>query len=230
MQSNGELDDIKYNCLQGSRAGLRKRKAQKSRRLRTSSSESPNDDDNDEDDNGDESFKERKQSRKHKSLERSISATRVDVRNDDEEHIMDETDESSVSLHDDDKEVSSADSHQIVEERKESHKGKFLEQKKSATRVDFHSDGDNEIIEERGRDHWKAIPQITTNPAGKKSRKSQQKTYEGRRAWTETEIHAIKEGIATFGWGKWAQIKDYYNAILKNRTSSQIKVKHWRNE
>jgi hypothetical protein len=232
-------EEIKH--LQDSRARLNKRVvdplpevamiAQKARRLRMSSSVSTDDDDeHDDDQERDHVFKEGKQSHKRKILERKPSATRFEGMKDDEEEIIDETDESSADLDvdDDNDDNSSKDGHQVSEERKEIRTGKFLEQNISATIFDFHSDDEEEIIE--GRVGGKADRQIKVEPTHKKPRKSQQKTYEGRRTWTEIEIYAVKEGIAAFGWGKWALIKDYYNAILKNRTSSQIKVRRLGNE
>jgi hypothetical protein len=229
MKIIGELDYLNSEHLQESRARLSNEVVgaaamkQHARRLRISSSMSPDDDENEDDEDSDDVFKKRKQIRKYKFLKRKPSATRVDFQND-EEAVIDETDESSVRLEDE-------DSDQDFEERKESRKGKFLEHKKSATRVDFQSNDEEVIMEEWDGGDWEAAPQIPrgmAKPTGKKSRKSQQKKYEGRRMWTETEIYAIKEGIASFGWGKWAEIKDHYNAILKNRTSSQIKVRYLR--
>eukprot|EP00980_Cylindrotheca_fusiformis_P028135 scaffold22583_cov106-Cylindrotheca_fusiformis.AAC.6 len=53
--------------------------------------------------------------------------------------------------------------------------------------------------------------------------KSQQKKYAGRRRWTDEEKRAIKEGIRQKGVGNWAQIKEMYKVVLKDRTSGQIK-------
>lgn len=44
-----------------------------------------------------------------------------------------------------------------------------------------------------------------------------------RRKWTEEEKVAVKLGVKKFGVGKWADIKNEYAEILKNRTSVQIK-------
>jgi hypothetical protein len=222
--------------LQESRARLSKRvpdplpdvavMAKNARRLRISSSVSL-DDDNYEGRVSDEAFQERKKSRKRKVLELNPSTTRVDFRHDDEEEIMDESDASPVSHDEDDYEDYREIRDQAFEVRKERLKGKFLKHKKSATKVDFESDDEEGIMEERDRRGWEAAPQAA-RLVGKKLRKSQRKTYQGRRPWTQSESYAIKEGIAAFGWGKWAEIKDYYNAILRNRTSSQIKVRQSR--
>lgn len=60
-------------------------------------------------------------------------------------------------------------------------------------------------------------------PSRKKSRKSQQKKYEGRRQWSDDEKNAVAEGIRKFGIGNWARIKDHYNVLFSMRTSGQIK-------
>lgn len=49
-----------------------------------------------------------------------------------------------------------------------------------------------------------------------------------RRPWTEREIGALKKGVAKYGKGSWAEIKNEYAEILRNRTTVQLKDK-WRN-
>lgn len=44
-----------------------------------------------------------------------------------------------------------------------------------------------------------------------------------RKKFTEEEKGAIKLGVQRFGFGKWAQIKEYYAEELKDRTSVNIK-------
>jgi hypothetical protein len=56
--------------------------------------------------------------------------------------------------------------------------------------------------------------------------KSQQKCYIGRRAWTNEEKRAIREGIKIFGKGQWSVIKNHFKEELADRTSSQIKDCH----
>ena len=55
--------------------------------------------------------------------------------------------------------------------------------------------------------------------------KNQQKKYQGRRRFTNAEKNAIREGVSTFGVGKWAQIKKRHSDVLRIRTSTQIKVR-----
>jgi len=45
----------------------------------------------------------------------------------------------------------------------------------------------------------------------------------GRKRFTQEEKHAIIHGAEKFGIGKWKEIKDYYNELLGDRTSVQIK-------
>jgi hypothetical protein len=52
---------------------------------------------------------------------------------------------------------------------------------------------------------------------------SQIKKYAGRRQWTDEEKRAIKEGIRQRGVGNWADIKELYFVVLRDRTSGQIK-------
>ena len=57
-----------------------------------------------------------------------------------------------------------------------------------------------------------------------KERKSQTKTYEGRRRWSDEEKLAVKKGFHEKG-RDWVGIKNIYFSALKNRTSGQIKVR-----
>lgn len=41
--------------------------------------------------------------------------------------------------------------------------------------------------------------------------------------WSEEEKDAVKKGVALFGVGKWKEIKVRFGALLRNRTSVQIK-------
>ncbi|KAG7348490.1 hypothetical protein IV203_017195 [Nitzschia inconspicua] len=125
---------------------------------------------------------------------------------------------------------SSDDSAEAANERKESRKrkGSFLEPKKSASRLDNEEENledDDQEDKVALRSPKRMAEEATSPSSGKKQRKSQAKKYDGRRVWTEAETGAIKQGIAEFGWGKWAQIKDHYSVILRNRTSGQIKDK-----
>ena len=135
---------------------------------------------------------------------------------------------------DDDDNEDDEQSEEDAEDRKKSRKrkGTYLEKKKSAKRLGFNSDDEGEIVEDPDDQEEKAVlkspkkmSKAAASPSpGRKLRKSQMKKYEGRRTWTDAEVGAIKQGIAEFGWGKWAQIKEHYKAILKDRTSGQIKV------
>jgi hypothetical protein len=130
----------------------------------------------------------------------------------------------------------SEESDEVVEQRKKSRKrkGGILDLKESAERLDFSNVDEDENLEEpeEEEDNDEAVlptPEkiariASPKSSGKKARKSQMKKYEGRRTWTEAETSAIKQGIEEFGWGKWALIKEHYKAILKDRTSGQIKV------
>lgn len=125
-----------------------------------------------------------------------------------------------------------------VLEKKQKHRkrrGNFLDKKKSATKINFNNSDDDDDEEEHIEDPEdngdgavltspKKIAKTAASTSPRKWRKSQTKKYEGNRIWTESETTAIKQGIAEFGWGKWAQIKDQYKIILKDRTSGQIKV------
>lgn len=114
--------------------------------------------------------------------------------------------------------------------------GRLIEQKKSAVQLVFsQGESDDEEIEEAGDDDDdEVLPgttnrtlQVTTNlpPASpRKKAKSQQKPYDGKRAWTNDERNAIKEGIKICGKGNWAAIKERFSHILAERTSGQIKV------
>jgi len=110
-------------------------------------------------------------------------------------------------------------------------RGKLLEKKKTATRLGFtleeEEESDDENIEDLEED---VLPQVkqrasaVKSPSSIKQKKSQQKTYEGRRLWTDVEKNTVIEGIQNFGLGKWAEIKKNNSVILRNRTSGQIKV------
>jgi hypothetical protein len=54
-------------------------------------------------------------------------------------------------------------------------------------------------------------------------KQSQMKRYTGRRQWTDEEKRAVKEGIKQRGVGNWADIKELYSVVLRDRTSGQIK-------
>mmetsp|Transcript_44345 Transcript_44345/g.49470 ORF Transcript_44345/g.49470 Transcript_44345/m.49470 type:complete len:560 (+) Transcript_44345:209-1888(+) len=109
-------------------------------------------------------------------------------------------------------------------------RGKLLEKKKTATRLGFTpeegEESDDENIEDPEED---VLPQVkrcafvVKSPSSAKQKKSQQKTYEGRRLWTDVEKNTVIEGIQNFGLGKWAEIKKNNSVILRNRTSGQIK-------
>ncbi|KAL3918109.1 MAG: hypothetical protein SGILL_004395 [Bacillariaceae sp.] len=139
----------------------------------------------------------------------------------------------------------SDDSDEEEKQQTRKRKGSMLDKKKSAKRMDFDDDGEDG--DDDGDDEDLEDPEEESNApalrspgermrmhnAGKtsplkKQRKSQEKTYEGRRMWSDAEINALKDGIREFGTGKWAQIKEYYPIVLKDRTSGQIKVCiHW---
>ena len=57
-----------------------------------------------------------------------------------------------------------------------------------------------------------------------KERKSQTKTYEGRRRWSDEEKLAVKKGFHEKG-RDWVGIKNISFSALKNRTSGQLKVR-----
>ena len=115
-------------------------------------------------------------------------------------------------------------------------RGKLLEKKKTAIRLGFTPEeadvSDSENIEDPEEEE-EVLSQVKKRTIAVKSSgsptktpvKSQQKKYEGRRAWTDVEKNAIKEGIQNFGIGKWALIKEENAVILGNRTSGQIKVR-----
>ena len=105
----------------------------------------------------------------------------------------------------------------------------MLDKKKSATRLRFtpEEESDSEFIEDP-KDG--ALPDVKKRPkvlllSPTKKLKSQQKSYEGRRIWTDAEKGAVIEGIKLYGIGKWAEIKKEYLETLKFRTSGQIKVR-----
>jgi hypothetical protein len=114
-------------------------------------------------------------------------------------------------------------------------RGKLLDKKKTAIRLGFTpeeaGESDDENIEDPEEEEEvlsqvkkRTITVKSPGSSAKKMGKSQQKKYEGRRAWTDVEKNAVKEGIQNFGIGKWAVIKEGNALILRNRTSGQIKV------
>lgn len=126
-----------------------------------------------------------------------------------------------------------------VEKQSRKRKGHMLDKKKSATRIAFDGengdDDDEEIDEPEERDpsnqsvlsspkRRKSTLREKLSPSPGKTRKSQAKKYDGRRAWSNVETMAIREGIAEYGMGKWAIIKEHFDVVLSNRTSGQIKV------
>lgn len=110
-------------------------------------------------------------------------------------------------------------------------RGTMLEKKKSATRLEFTPEkgSDSENIEDPDQED-DVLPDVkkrakAASPSPSKKLKSQEKMYDGRRAWTDAEKNAVKEGISRFGLGKWAVVKKEYFMTLKFRTSGQIKVR-----
>jgi hypothetical protein len=123
----------------------------------------------------------------------------------------------------------------------------FYEKHKGATRLSFgdsqppddgvtddDSDDDDDFKEGEGAAHLSTLPSPAKSGSGGRKRKnrfspirrSQQKTYSGRRRWTDEEKQAIKEGIRQLGAGKWAAIKILFSVILADRTSGQMKVRY----
>lgn len=118
--------------------------------------------------------------------------------------------------------------------------GILLKKRKTATRLEF---GDSQEQVEQGADSdseevsepddgavLSDLPKLAAransdHSMSPKPRKSQQKTYKGRRVWSDEEKRAIKEGIKQIGVGQWAEIKKLYEVILNDRTSGQIKVR-----
>lgn len=114
--------------------------------------------------------------------------------------------------------------------------------KRSATRMQFTPQDDEELLSEPGEENVAVgLSELPTHPpphssrrggdalssdgsAYKRPRKSQEKSYQGRRQFTDEEKRAIREGIRAKGLGKWAEIKNEYQVILNDRTSQQIKV------
>jgi Myb-like DNA-binding domain len=47
-----------------------------------------------------------------------------------------------------------------------------------------------------------------------------------RHPWNEEETAALLSGLQNYGLGKWAQIKQEYGYILRNRHSVQLKDKY----
>ena len=110
----------------------------------------------------------------------------------------------------------------------------LLNQSKSAIPIgldddDDHDDDDDDGIPAPGEEAIPIdLPERVASPASpmpcrKKIKKSQQKSYAGRRAWTRQEKEAVKQGIRVFGVSQWAQIKGMWSNVLKDRTSQQIK-------
>lgn len=136
---------------------------------------------------------------------------------------------------------SSDDSYVVVEEPIRKRRGHMFDKKQSATRLTFNGDNgdsgddDDEEVDDPGNEYpndqsllrspKRHRSQLRASLSPGKKRKSQAKTYDGRRAWTDIETRAIREGIAEYGMGKWAMIKEHFDVILKDRTSGQIKVR-----
>ena len=110
----------------------------------------------------------------------------------------------------------------------------FYDKKKSSKALTFDDSEEDDSIED-SEDDQRGRPSLTSPPKRRvvvKKRRlssdgvllSQAKKYEGRRKWSDEEKRAIREGIRTFGLGKWAIIKEEYDIILRDRTSGQIKV------
>jgi len=104
--------------------------------------------------------------------------------------------------------------------------GDLLDKKPSATSINF-DDDDASIPDPPNDSMISDLPNRAINvkegSPERKFRTSQQKSYDGRRIWTDEEKHAIKQGMRSYGIGKWAEIKSMYSTILKDRTSGQIK-------
>ncbi|VEU38709.1 unnamed protein product [Pseudo-nitzschia multistriata] len=107
-------------------------------------------------------------------------------------------------------------------------KGRMLDKKRSATRLDFTQSDDEEIEDPEVQDE--VLPdvrrpiQVRTSPGTpSKKKRSQEKSYQGRRVWSDIEKQAVKDGIIRFGVGMWARIKNDKGVILRDRTSGQIK-------
>jgi len=97
-------------------------------------------------------------------------------------------------------------------------RGRLLERKKTAKRIDF-TQSDNE-------DNDEVLPEVKRRikvSEAKYFKKSQEKCYEGRRNWTDLEKAAVVDGIKVLGVGNWAAIKRREALILRDRTSGQIK-------
>jgi hypothetical protein len=108
--------------------------------------------------------------------------------------------------------------------------GKLLEKKRTATRLPFDTDDD----EERENLKLSALPALAKSNARSPARGlppdegvfNASGQVRRRRFWTEEETIAVKEGTKRHGIGKWAEIKAAYEYILRNRTSVQIKDKY----
>lgn len=115
-----------------------------------------------------------------------------------------------------------------VSSAKRKHPGSDLyNKKKSATQMRFDDDDDDEIPDPPEETLLSDLPNRAAAPTSpsprKKVKKSQQKSYDGRRVWTDQEKQAVKQGIRDFGVGQWAEIKKRWKVVLKDRTSQQIK-------
>jgi len=112
-------------------------------------------------------------------------------------------------------------------------RGKLLEKKKTATRLEFSQKEKNDgeyISDPEEVQEEDVLPEVKSRATSKSPvasrKKSQDKMYEGRRVWTDIEKNAIIEGIEDGLLGKWAEIKKREPSIFRNRTSGQIKVRH----
>jgi hypothetical protein len=111
-------------------------------------------------------------------------------------------------------------------------KGKLYEKKRSAKTLEFEDDSDSEYFsdDKQGGAHLSDMPEGLVEEMAspkKKARKSQRKSYEGRKRWTDEEKLAVRKGVEELGEGKWAEIKKLYYQTLIHRTSGQIKVRRW---
>ena len=111
----------------------------------------------------------------------------------------------------------------------------MYKRKKSATHLQFEdSEGDIDSDDPNGdgTHHLSSLPNRSVIPGAdteeenspRKKLRSQDKKYDGKRAWTLQEKTAIVEGIRQIGIGKWAMIKENYHVLFELRTSGQIKV------
>eukprot|EP00536_Pseudo-nitzschia_multiseries_P003392 jgi/Psemu1/323002/estExt_fgenesh1_pg.C_520020 len=111
----------------------------------------------------------------------------------------------------------------LTAEAKAEKGGRLLEKKETAERLDFtQSDDDDEVLPDVKRRIQISLRTSLSSPA-RHSKKSQEKSYEGRRLWSDVEKNAVIDGIIKFGIGNWATIKRNEAVILRDRTSGQIK-------